>query len=59
MQELDIRMQASGKQSLNSKERAVAIRSLIVATASQTAEAALNKTLHDIEIFRRAQMLAK
>jgi hypothetical protein len=33
----------------------VAIRSLIVATASQSADAALAKALHDVTAFRRAQ----
>lgn len=44
--------QAAGRPPLSSRERAVAIRSLIVATASQSAEAALDKALADVEAFR-------
>lgn len=44
--------QAAGRPRLSSRERAVAIRSLIVATASQSAEAALGKALADVEAFR-------
>lgn len=42
---------------MSAKERAVAIRSLIVATSSQSADAALGKAMHDVETFRRAQAL--
>ncbi len=48
-------LQAAGKPKLSSKERAVAIRSLIVATASQSADAALGKAMHDVELFRKTQ----
>jgi hypothetical protein len=56
LQELDGRLTAAGKPALNSKERAVAIRSLIVATASQSADAALAKAIHDVDVFRKAQL---
>lgn len=46
-------MQAAGRARLSARERAVAIRSLIVATASQSAEAALAKAQYDVEAFRR------
>jgi hypothetical protein len=52
-------MQAVGQPSLGTRERAVAIRSLIVATASQSADVALNKAQHDIIAFRRAHTLRK
>ncbi|PSC68678.1 hypothetical protein C2E20_7735 [Micractinium conductrix] len=53
--DLDARLQASGRRALSARERAVAIRSLIVATASQSVDAALNKAQHDVESFRRVQ----
>ncbi len=34
----------------------MAIRSLIVATASQSADAALAKAIHDVDVFRKAQL---
>ena len=49
--------QAAGRPALSDRERAVAIRSLIVATASQSADAALAKAQHDVEAFRRAAAL--
>ncbi|KAI3423836.1 hypothetical protein D9Q98_009672 [Chlorella vulgaris] len=57
--DLDARLQAVGQPSLDTRERAVAIRSLIVATASQSADVALNKAQHDIIAFRRAHTLRK
>lgn len=51
-------IQAAGRPRLSSRERAVAIRSLIVATASQSAEAALGKALADVEAFRCCRCLA-
>lgn len=50
-----IHYQVAGRPALSARERAVAIRSLIVATASQSANAALSKAQHDVETFRRAQ----
>jgi hypothetical protein len=50
-------LQAAGRARLSAKERAVAIRSLIVATSSQSADVALGKAMHDVETFRRAQTL--
>lgn len=44
--------QAAGRPRLSARERAVAIRSLIVATASQSVEAALSKAVADVETFR-------
>ena len=55
LQELDSRLCAAGKPALNSKERAVAIRSLIVATASQSPEAAIAKAVQDVQVFRKTQ----
>jgi hypothetical protein len=40
---------------LSSRERAVAIRSLIVATASQSADVALDKAVQDVAAFRKRQ----
>ncbi|KAL4432213.1 hypothetical protein ABPG77_005975 [Micractinium sp. CCAP 211/92] len=53
--DLDSRLQAAGRPRLSARERAVAIRSLIVATASQSADAALAKAQGDVEAFRRVQ----
>ena len=53
-----IHPQAAGRPRLSSRERAVAIRSLIVATASQSAEAALGKALADVEAFRCGRRFA-
>ena len=54
-QELDARLAAAGKPALSSRERGVAIRSLIVATASQSADAALAKAIADVEVHRMTQ----
>ena len=43
---------------MDAKERAVAIRSLLVSTARESASAALNKAFADIERFRRAVGMA-
>lgn len=47
-------LQAAGRPRLSTRERAVAIRSLIVATASQSADVALSKAMHDVEAYRQA-----
>lgn len=41
-----------GKQGMDASDRAVAIRSLLVSTARETAEVALDKALQDIDRFR-------
>ena len=38
---------------MDSQERSVAIRSLLVSTARETPEEALNKAISDIERYRR------
>ena len=55
LRDLDARLVAAGRPRLDPRERAVAIRSLIVATASQSAEAALAKAAADVDGYRRAQ----
>ena len=41
------------KETMDSQERAVAIRTLLVSTASQAPEAALTHAIKDVERFRR------
>ena len=41
------------RQTMDSQERSVAIRSLLVSTARETPEEALSKAISDIERYRR------
>ena len=47
-------MHVQGKQGMDEKERAVAIRALLVSTARESTDVALVKAMDDIERFRRA-----
>lgn len=53
--DLDARLAAGGRAPLGARERAVAIRSLIVATASASAEVALDRAAADVEAYRRVE----
>ncbi len=54
LQQLDDLLMQARRPALDAAERAVAIRSLLVSTARESAHAALAKALGDIERFRRA-----
>ena len=51
--ELNLQLGTRGQSVLNGKEVAVAIRSLIVSTSSQSADAAIRNAMADIESYRR------
>ncbi|KAK9828568.1 hypothetical protein WJX72_000800 [[Myrmecia] bisecta] len=55
LNELDDRFYQIGRPTMDSNERAVAIRSLLVSTASEKPEVALHKAIDDIERFRRVK----
>ncbi|KAL6778040.1 hypothetical protein ACKKBG_A16675 [Auxenochlorella protothecoides x Auxenochlorella symbiontica] len=52
LESLDARLRAAGSHPLSDRERAVAIRSLVVATASRSAEEAMEKALADVRLNR-------